>query len=401
MQSRTVPQATADKHGAKCLNGAAPTVEIRLNASSTKWILFLEGGGWCYGSSANDTIKSCAGRGGFVPSSEEPSTLGSVAHPVADYGGVMGSSPDTNPDFYSWNAIFIHYCDGASMGSGRTDPIAVKDHAGKPAQLWMRGRNNFNAVVDDLLTTQGMSKATEVILSGGSAGGLAVFYNLDHLVTLLPSSVRVTGFPDAGFFMDAPNYVADFQGADPVWNVTGSGGTNANCLAAYPAAEAWKCLLAPFILEHIQADIYIMNSAYDAWQIGNNQVGCVSTASKPCNDASVQAYGTALKARVRAGLAAKKTAGGAFIDSCYVHEQNVNYCSSQGMPNCVGWSPLESGSKKWGYSTAVSSPTGETLTPQQAFSKYYFSNGKADPLMIDPLALQANQHCVYLGHPAL
>jgi hypothetical protein len=216
----------------------------------------------------------------------------SLARPLtADYGGVMGSSPDTNPDFYSWNAIFIHYCDGASMGSGRTDPIAVKDHAGKPAQLWMRGRNNFNAVIDDLLTTQGMSKATEVILSGGSAGGLAVFYNLDHLVTLLPPSVRVTGFPDAGFFMDAPGYVADFQGADPVWNVTGSGGTNANCLAAYPAAEAWKCLLAPFILEHIQADIYIMNSAYDAWQIGNNHPGCVSTASKPCNDSGVQAYG--------------------------------------------------------------------------------------------------------------
>ena len=84
------------------------------------------------------------------------------------------------------------------MGSSRTDPIAVKDKKGKPAQLWMRGRNNFNAVIDDLLTTQGLDKATEVILSGGSAGGLAVFYNLDHLVTLLPASVRVTGFPDAG-----------------------------------------------------------------------------------------------------------------------------------------------------------------------------------------------------------
>jgi hypothetical protein len=115
-------------------------------------------------------------------------------------------------------------------------------------------------------------------------------------------------------FMDAPNYVADFKGADPVWNVTGSGGTNAKCLAAYPATEAWKCLLAPFILPHIQADIYVMNSAYDAWQIGNNKPGCVSTAAKPCDDSGVQAYGKALKARVRAGLAAKKTgAGGAFI----------------------------------------------------------------------------------------
>ena len=65
-------------------------------------------------------------------------------------------------------------------------------------------------------------------MTSHTAGGLAVFYNLDHLVTLLPPSVRVTGFPDAGFFMDAPNYVADFQGADPVWNVTGSGGAVLN-----------------------------------------------------------------------------------------------------------------------------------------------------------------------------
>ena len=59
----------------------------------------------------------------------------------------------------------------------------------------------------------------------------------------------------------------------------------------------------------------------------------MSTPSKPCDDSGVQAYGTALKARVRAGLAAKKTgAGGAFIDSCYVHEQNVNYCSTDYLP---------------------------------------------------------------------
>jgi hypothetical protein len=238
MTSRTVPQSTADKHGAKCLNGAAPKVEIRLNKSSTQWVLFLEGGGWCYGATDKATVASCARRGGFVPGVVGDPTAASGARvnmSTSDYGGVMGSSPETNPDFYTWNAIFIHYCDGASMGSSRTDPIAVKDKKGKPTQMWMRGRNNFNAAIDDLLSTQGMNKATEVILSGGdpcpphvthsaemcprsvsepawgdlaevlgivlrlgSAGGLAVFYNLDHLVTLLPSSVRVVGFPDAG-----------------------------------------------------------------------------------------------------------------------------------------------------------------------------------------------------------
>ena len=37
-----------------------------------------------------------------------------------------------------------------------------------------------------------------MILSGGSAGGLATFYNLDHLATLLPAGVKLTGAPDAG-----------------------------------------------------------------------------------------------------------------------------------------------------------------------------------------------------------
>jgi hypothetical protein len=38
-------------------------------------------------------------------------------------------------------------------------------------------------------------------------------------------------------------YRNQFIGADPVWNVTGSGGTNHACLAANKGSE-WKCLLA-------------------------------------------------------------------------------------------------------------------------------------------------------------
>ena len=62
----SLPQAVADKFGAKCLNGAPPTYEITRNYSSTKWLLFLEGGGWCQGDTVNATRTSCAGRGGFV-----------------------------------------------------------------------------------------------------------------------------------------------------------------------------------------------------------------------------------------------------------------------------------------------------------------------------------------------
>ena len=114
----------------------------------------------------------------------------------------MSCDEELNPGFYSWNKVFVHYCDGASFAGGRADPIPVLKQDNTSGLLWMRGRNCFDAVIEDLKTNHGMSNATDVILSGGSAGGLAVFYNLDHMRTLLNPSVRLTGFPDAGFFLD-------------------------------------------------------------------------------------------------------------------------------------------------------------------------------------------------------
>ena len=66
----------------------------------------------------------------------------------------------------------------------------------------MRGRPSFDSIIDDIGARFGF-KPKEVVLSGGSAGGLAVFYNLDHLADKLGPTVKVSGFPDAGFFLDA------------------------------------------------------------------------------------------------------------------------------------------------------------------------------------------------------
>ena len=65
----------------------------------------------------------------------------------------------------------------------------------------------------------------------------------------------------------------------------------------------------------------------------------------------------------------------------------MDYCSNQNsIPNCVGWSPKEPGSKKWGYTTPV-----EKLTPQQAFSQWYFgSKTKQTTVVVDAFALQKN-----------
>lgn len=253
-----------------------------------------------------------------------------------------------------------------------------------------------------------MGRATEIILSGGSAGGLAVFYNLDHLATLLPKGVRLTGFPDAGFFLDAPtqadgshSYRDNFVGADPVWNVTGSGGTNLKCLSANTGQE-WKCLMAPYIAEHLETPVFVMNAAYDAWQMGNVlQTQCVPTPTKACTaaqNASLRSFREQFVANI-SRVTAGKPRNGFYLDGCYVHEQNVDYCSGQGMPNCVGWSPLEPGSKKWGYTTSVAVSDGRKLTPQEAFGAYYRGDAAA-AVALDTHAFFDNPSCVYLGHPA-
>ena len=46
MQLHRPSATTVDKFGAACLDGSPPYMYVRTNASSTKWVLFLEGGGW-------------------------------------------------------------------------------------------------------------------------------------------------------------------------------------------------------------------------------------------------------------------------------------------------------------------------------------------------------------------
>ena len=59
----------------------------------------------------------------------------------------------------------VKYCDGSSFSGHRNGTVDVR---GQP--LYFRGRENLRAVISTLMSDYGLSDATEVILSGGSAG---------------------------------------------------------------------------------------------------------------------------------------------------------------------------------------------------------------------------------------
>ncbi len=58
-----------------------------------------------------------------------------------------------------------------------------------------------SAILD--LARFGINEASDVVVAGCSAGGLAVLLNIDRIRPLLPATARVRGLADAGYFIDA------------------------------------------------------------------------------------------------------------------------------------------------------------------------------------------------------
>eukprot|EP00035_Acanthoeca_spectabilis_P012695 m.231086 g.231086 ORF g.231086 m.231086 type:complete len:172 (+) comp15686_c0_seq5:546-1061(+) len=61
--------------------------------------------------------------------------------------------PVENPRFYNWTMVFINYCDGSSFTGNRSETFNG---------LRYRGRANLDAVLDDLIATEGLRSASQV-----------------------------------------------------------------------------------------------------------------------------------------------------------------------------------------------------------------------------------------------
>jgi hypothetical protein len=93
LKTLVLPQDFADIYGAKCLDGTPPAVYMKANASSSTYVLFLEGGGWCMDTSAAGTVSSCFGRaaGGLGSSAGLRNGTDNVI------GGLLSEDPLVNP----------------------------------------------------------------------------------------------------------------------------------------------------------------------------------------------------------------------------------------------------------------------------------------------------------------
>jgi hypothetical protein len=82
-----------------------------------------------------------------------------------------------NPVFYDWTKIIIPYCDGGVFSGTKDEPISYKDKL-----LHFRGYNNTMEYLRYLDSEYDFYNGDTIVVSGGSAGGIAVFLHSNYIL---------------------------------------------------------------------------------------------------------------------------------------------------------------------------------------------------------------------------
>lgn len=310
--------------GAMAIDGSPAVYYIRPGTGDgmNKWYIHHQGGGWC------ESPADCYGRSkmslgssvGFAPTA----TLG---------GGYFSSDCTVNPQMCTWNMVFMRYLDGGSFSGSRQDPL-MYNNGSADIPLMFRGHNNLHAIMTDLFTKRGLGNATDAVISGCSAGGLATYLHVDEWADRLHAvnkDMTVRGMPDSGFFLD---YQA--PGVDPSppqsrhlttipgnyhnglkWvfdNMNTVQGLNEDCVKDKSGSpDLYMCQFAEHTCPYLRTAIFPLQSEYDAWQTGH----VLATPS----DAMITEMGVNITSRLKSDLLLSKVQPnhGVFLDSCHHH----------------------------------------------------------------------------------
>lgn len=260
-------------------------------APSSKWWIHFPGGGSC-----ND-VQACYERwcslDGKVFSRAGKMSSAGAPPAVVDFGPFDRTppAPFTN-DFAGWNHVVLHYC-SSDLWSGSARHQGVATNGGEVYDVDFRGAAIVDAIFDLLRSgpispdpdptgqmwnaqLPDLDNATEVIISGESAGSAGVRFHIDELeATLAANGTRVEAVLDAGLpaTLDDPGWV---WGPDSPGSYAGvareetmpsrryfhgqdDDATDASCIAtpALPNIGTAECFDAGVVLErHISTPFF-------------------------------------------------------------------------------------------------------------------------------------------------
>ncbi|XP_078149217.1 pectinacetylesterase family protein [Carex rostrata] len=313
MVELTLVQSAVAK-GAVCLDGSPAGYHLQRGHGSgaNNWLVDLEGGGWC-----NDR-DSCMSRSTF--------SLGSSKYmDKVLFSAILSNNSDENPDFYNWNRVRVRYCDGASFAGEGYDNVSG---------LYFRGQRIWSAVMEELMDL-GMNSSQQALLSGCSAGGLASILHCDRFRSIFPLQTTVKCLADAGLFLDYVDVSGQRTLRDLYDGVVTLQGVAQNlpkrCISRM---NATSCFFPENLVNGIETPIFLLNAAYDTWQI-QNSIAPISAEEGPwkscrlsylnCNSSQIEFLQEFRRKMTRVGenFYQSKSTNGLFINSCFTHGQAV------------------------------------------------------------------------------
>lgn len=354
------------RHRAVCLDGSPGGYYFRrgFGSGSDKWVVYLEGGGWC------TSLSDCANRAGSDLGSSKNYNNGMV--PTYEGGkGILATDASINPKFYNWNKAYVKYCDGASFTGNVNHPVVF---LGKV--MYFAGGRIFHAALESL-RARGMVNPSEAILAGCSAGALGVYSHCDRFAEVVGAN-KTRCFADAGFFINAPNTQSKYPMMRTLANImklqNTAGSMNQECLNAaqpdlYSKASCW---FPNKILVHLNTPVFALNDAYDTWQLVNSWFkddlvfrACIRDlrTCTPSQLTVIQAFRSLLISQADL-LTLPSSPHGAYLTSCFRH------CQSEG----------------WAHGTQI-----ELTSRLDAFNAWY--EGKSVKLLMDAWPARQNGYC--------
>ncbi|CAA0814924.1 Pectin acetylesterase 8 [Striga hermonthica] len=301
--------------GAVCLDGSPPAYHLHRGYGEgiNNWLVQIEGGGWC------NNVTTCFAR--------KNSRLGSSNRMVNQlaFSGILSNRERFNPYFYNWTRVKIRYCDGGSF-TGDVEEVNPR------TKLHYRGARIFDAVMEDLLA-RGMKSAENAILSGCSAGGLTTILHCDNFKRLFPRTTKVKCLSDAGFFIDTKD-VSGVPHIETFFHdiVTTHGSAKHLPPSCTSQMRSSLCLFPQNVAKYIETPLFILNAAYDSWQIKNILapvpadprgfwLSCKMDIAN-CSASQLKTMqGFRLKFLKALHQIGTSTSRGYFINSCYAHCQ--------------------------------------------------------------------------------
>ena len=234
-----------------------------------KFFIYWQGGAFC-ASDGEPFLKSCYEKLGTMFGSSDDQfwgANGTLFNETTPWGS-FSSMKEYNPLFWNWNKVRLLPMDGSNYQGYLEEPLQYNN-----TNLWFRGFNNTMSTLEYMRTKHNLFNASEIILSGGSAGGVAAMVWSSYLKDYFPPNIKIKMILDGSMFLDAYSEMSHcylyryFIQTLVFYMKLNSSELYKNC--PYRETDIWKCLIVEYIFEDVNYPVFISNCQTDTFELTN------------------------------------------------------------------------------------------------------------------------------------